>query len=282
MQIEFTKMHGLGNDFIVFETGDRRLGTLPPRQWRALADRHRGIGFDQALVIEPPRSAGTVAYYRIFNADGAEVEQCGNGARCVAELLRDRATNGRLALESPSGPVAAELRSPGIVAVDMGEPDFSARAVAFDTAGEPGPPYHLDVDDARAQFSIVSMGNPHAVIEVADVASAPVGTVGAALESDPRFQRRVNVGFRQILARDHILLRVFERGVGETQACGTGACAAVAAGRRDGLLDERVQVDLPGGRLTISWAGPGQHLWMEGPAEVSFIGHINLQEFPNP
>lgn len=284
MRLEFTKMHGLGNDFIVFETDDRRLGALPAGQWRQLADRHRGIGFDQALVIEPPRRAGTEAYYRIFNADGDEVEQCGNGARCIAELLRlrNRAADGHLSLESPGGLVTAQLRSPGIVAVDMGEPDFSPAAVHFATADEAGPQYHIDAAGMQAQFGIVSMGNPHAVIEVADVASAPVAALGAALEAHPRFVRRVNVGFRQILSRNHIRLRVFERGAGETLACGTGACAAVALGQRDGLLDERVQVDLPGGTLTISWRGPGHHLWMEGPAEVSFTGHINLQELPNP
>ncbi|MGC4029093.1 MAG: diaminopimelate epimerase [Steroidobacteraceae bacterium] len=277
-------MHGLGNDFIVFEADDRRLGALPHQQWRELADRRRGIGFDQALVIEPPRSAGTEAYYRIFNADGSEVEQCGNGARCVAELLRlrHRTANGRVALESAGGLVAAELKSPGIVAVDMGEPDFSPEAVAFDTQGQPGPQYQLVIGDRHTGFSIVSMGNPHAVIDVDDVATAPVGTLGAALESHPRFRHRVNVGFRRIVSRGHIQLRVFERGVGETLACGTGACAAVATGRRAGLLDERVQVDLPGGCLTLSWAGPGRHLWMQGPAEVSFTGYINLQEFPDP
>ena len=278
MRVEFTKMHGLGNDFIVFEAGTAGLPGVSRAPLRALADRHRGIGFDQALVIEPPRRPDTLAYYRIFNADGAEVEQCGNGVRCIAQLLRlhRRATGDRLALESAGGLVRAQLRDDGSVAVDMGEPDFSPEAVGFDTAGAPGPHYELDVGARRASFAIVSMGNPHAVIEVPDVATAPVTTLGAALESHPRFLRRVNVGFRQILSRDHVRLRVFERGVGETQACGTGACAAVAAGVRDGLLGESVQVDLPGGQLTIRWAGRGHSLWLEGPAEVSFTGQFEL------
>ena len=158
----------------------------------------------------------------------------------------------------------------------MGQPDFSPEAVAFNTTGQPGPHYQIDAAGRVTEFAIVSMGNPHAVIEVGDVTTAPVGSLGAALESHPRFTRRVNVGFRQILSRSHVRLRVFERGVGETQACGTGACAAVAAGVRDGLLDARVQVDLPGGTLTITWPGPGHALWLEGPAEVSFIGQADL------
>jgi diaminopimelate epimerase len=278
MQLEFTKMHGLGNDFIVLDAPSTHGAGLTAGQWRQLADRQRGIGFDQALVLEPPRSSDTLAYYRIFNADGGEVEQCGNGVRCLAELLRQRglARNGELTLESPAGRIHAKLGAPGEVAVNMGAPDFTPQAVAFDTAGQAGPLYSIDVQNLRVQFAIASMGNPHAVIEVPDIAAAPVATVGAALESHPRFARRVNVGFRQIRSRQHICLRVFERGVGETQACGTGACAAVATGIRDGLLDAAVQVDLPGGTLTIRWPGPGQPLWLQGPAEVSFTGRVDL------
>lgn len=282
MHLEFTKMHGLGNDFIVLDAPSRDGLPITAGQWRALADRHRGIGFDQALVLEPPRRDGTLAYYRIFNANGGEVEQCGNGVRCLAELLRLRgqARDGRLQLDSPAGLIHAELGQPGIVAVDMGEPAFTPAAVAFDAAGQPGPRYSIDLPRQRVEFAIASMGNPHAVLDVSDVATAPVASVGAALESHPRFMRRVNVGFRQIVARDHIRLRVFERGVGETQACGTGACAAVATGIRDGLLDARVRVDLPGGQLIIRWAGTGQRLWLEGPAEVSFTGSLDLQLAP--
>ncbi len=278
MHLEFTKMHGLGNDFIVLDSPTRDGLPISAAQWRALSDRYRGIGFDQALVLEPPRRNDTLAYYRIFNANGGEVEQCGNGVRCLAELLRQRglARNGQLQLESPAGLIHAELGTPGTVSVDMGEPQFTPESVAFEAQGQAGPRHFIDLPDGRAEFSIASMGNPHAVLDVADVASAPVATWGPALESHPRFTRRVNVGFRQILSRDHIRLRVFERGVGETQACGTGACAAAATGIRAGLLDARVRVDLPGGTLFIRWAGTGQHLWLEGPAEVSFTGRLAL------
>jgi len=271
-------MHALGNDFIVLEPTVARGLSLTAAQWRALADRHRGIGFDQALVLEAPHRSDTLAFYRIYNADGLEVEQCGNGVRCLAELLRRQggARDGQLQLESPAGLIRALWRGPGVVAVDMGEPDFSPAAVAFDAAGQPGPHYSLHVLQQPVSFAIVSMGNPHAVIEVPDVATAAVATVGAALESHPRFTRRVNANFRQILGRGHIKLRVFERGVGETLACGTGACAAVAAGVRDGLLDSRVQVDLPGGSLTVEWQGAGTNLWLEGPAEVSFTGQFEI------
>jgi diaminopimelate epimerase len=278
MRVDFTKMHGLGNDFIVLDRATHDALQITADQWRSLADRHRGIGFDQALVLEPPRTAQAVAAYRIYNADGAEVEQCGNGVRCLAELLRlrGRAANGQLLLDSVAGPIHARLIEPGLVAVDMGEPRFTPEAVAFDAAGQGGPRYHLDVQGQRVEFTIASMGNPHAVIDVADAPTAPVAQLGAALEAHPRFTRRVNVGFRQIYKRDHLRLRVFERGMGETQACGTGACAAVATGVRDGLLDPRVQVDLPGGSLAIRWQGPGSPLWLEGPAAVSFTGQFDL------
>jgi len=280
MRFAFTKMHGLGNDVIVLDAPTRDGPGFSAAQWRALGDRHRGIGFDQAMVLEPARSADALAYYRIFNADGGEVEQCGNGVRCLFELLRQRgkARIGELTLESAAGLIRARLGAPGHVAVDMGEPAFSAASVGFDTAGQVGPQFRIEAAGHTALFAIASMGNPHAVIDVPDVANAPVAVLGAALESHPRFTRRVNVGFRQIIARNHIRLRVFERGVGETQACGTGACAAVATGIRDGLLDAGapVEVDLPGGRLSVSWAGAGHGLWLAGPAEVSFTGSFEL------
>jgi diaminopimelate epimerase len=277
MLFEFTKMHGLGNDVIVLDAPSREL-PLSPAQWRAIGNRRTGIGFDQAMVLEPPRSAGADGYYRIFNADGSEVEQCGNGVRCLAELLRRRgvARDGVIRLESLAGPIEARLGAPGTAAVDMGEPLFTPAAVAFDAAGQPGPKYSIDFPGGRVEFAIASMGNPHAVLDVPDVATAPVTALGAALESHPRFTRRVNVGFRQILARDQIRLRVFERGVGETLACGTGACAAVATGIRAGLLGPAVTVTLPGGQLLARWDGPGTHLWLEGPAEVSFTGRFEL------
>jgi len=278
MQLPFTKMHGLGNDVIVLDAPFGDGSRIPRERWQQLSDRHRGIGFDQAMVLEPPRTGGSLVYYRIFNADGSEVEQCGNGLRCVAELLRQRglATSGHVQMESPAGLVNAELLGPGLVAVDMGQPRFTPEAVAFDPRGEAGPAFHIGLPGGAVTFSIASMGNPHAVIDVPGVADAPVATVGPALESHAQFTRRVNVGFREIVGRDHIRLRVFERGVGETQACGTGACAAVATGISAGLLDSRVRVDLPGGTLVIRWQGTGHHLWMEGPAEVSFTGQFDL------
>jgi diaminopimelate epimerase len=278
MRHDFIKMHGLGNDFVVLDAAARDGLALTREQWRALSDRHRGIGFDQALVLEPPRDDQALAYYRIYNADGQEVEQCGNGVRCLAELLRLRgkARDGQLLLDSPAGHITARLGEPGTVAVDMGEPDFSPQAVAFDAAGQPGPHFSIDLQNRHVEFAIASMGNPHAVIEVPSTVTAPVGTLGAALESHPRFMRKVNVGFRHIRHRSHVDLRVFERGVGETQACGTGACAAVATGIRDRLLDARVQVDLPGGTLFVSWEGAGNRLWLEGPAEVSFTGQFEI------
>ncbi|MET0282090.1 MAG: diaminopimelate epimerase [Steroidobacteraceae bacterium] len=282
MHLEFTKMHGLGNDFIVLDAPARDGLSLSTAQWRQLADRHRGIGFDQALVLEPPRRADAAVYYRIYNANGGEVEQCGNGVRCLAELLRLRgiARNGQVQLESPAGLMHAQLGAPGMVAVDMGEPLFTPAAVAFDAQGEAGPCYTVELPGQPLSFAIASLGNPHAVLDVASVAAAPVATWGPLLESHPRFARRVNVGFREIVNRGHVRLRVFERGVGETQACGTGACAAAATGIRDGRLDTRVQVDLPGGTLIIRWDGAGHHLWMEGPAEVSFTGQFDLAGSP--
>ena len=234
MPFRFTKMHGLGNDFVVFDAEDA--AALPDRAFlRALADRHTGVGFDQALAVLPAQRPGAAAEYRIYNADGGEVEQCGNGARCVAALVAAR--QGRIGeifeLDSPPGPIQARVTADGLVAIAMGIPDFDPAAVAF-SAPEAAPLYDLDLGDQVVSLSAVSMGNPHAVIRVA--------------------------------AGEHIWLRVWERGVGETRACGTGACAAVAVGRHLGWLDETVAVDLPGGRLTIHWPGPGETLWMTGPA----------------
>ena len=277
MRLAFTKMHGVGNDFIVFDaTGP---GDVPSSaELRRLSDRRTGIGFDQALVLEPPRRAGTDVHYRIFNADGSEVEQCGNGARCIARLVATRrhaALDRPLTMDSPGGVVQARLRPDGLVSVAMGVPDFTPASLPF-TAAEPAPTYHLDTDAGPVEFGAVSIGNPHAVIRVREAARAPVDTVGPAVENHPRFPRRVNVGFLEIVAPDHVRLRVFERGVGETRACGTGACAAVAVGRRHGLLDENVRVDLPGGRLDIQWAGPGEPIWMTGPAERAYEGEVKI------
>ncbi|HWL64028.1 MAG TPA: diaminopimelate epimerase [Steroidobacteraceae bacterium] len=278
MRFDFTKMHGAGNDFIVLDAPARDGLALSPAQWRQLSDRRTGIGFDQALVLEPPRSGDTAAFYRIFNADGSEVEQCGNGVRCLADLLRRRGVSrdGVVRLGSPAGLIEARLGEVGRAAVDMGEPAFTPASVDFDTAGQPGPRYFIDLPGGRAEFAIASMGNPHAVLDVPDVATAPVGEVGPVLERHPRFRQRVNVGFRQIIDRGRMKLRVFERGVGETLACGTGACAAVATGILAGLLDAEVKVQLPGGLLVARWNGPGTHLWLEGPAAVSFTGQFEL------
>jgi diaminopimelate epimerase len=280
MRLAFTKMHGLGNDFIVFDAAGP--GELPaPATLRALADRRTGIGFDQALVLEPPRRTATDVYYRIFNADGSEVEQCGNGARCIARLVASRAAErGRtLVLDSPGGLVEARLRADGLVSVAMGVPDFDPRSLPF--AGEAeADSYRLDLPSGPVEFGAVSIGNPHAVIRVRSVRDAPVDTIGPAMENHARFPRRVNVGFLEIVARDHVRLRVFERGAGETQACGTGACAAVAVGRRHGPLAEEVRVDLPGGRLIVQWPGPGEPIWLTGPAETAFEGHVDLTDAP--
>ena len=277
MHIAFTKMHGLGNDFLVFES---RLGAGLPevRQWRQLADRHQGVGFDQALLLEPPRAAGTATYYRIFNADGTEVEQCGNGARCVARYLQlaGRAgEDGRVTMGSPGGLIQAQVLGDGRVAVDLGAPNFDPASLPF-AAMAAESTYSLQVGSEHVEFGAVSMGNPHAVLRVTEIESAPVERLGRALQSDAHFPKAVNVGFMQVLDANHIRLRVYERGVGETLACGTGACAAVAVGRNLGLLASEVEVHVPGGRLGVHWEGPGHSVWLTGPAAVSYTGQVDI------
>lgn len=277
MRIAFTKMHGLGNDFLVFEA--RPGAGLPEaRQWRQLADRRQGVGFDQALLLEPPRSPGTASYYRIFNADGTEVEQCGNGARCVARYLQLAgrvAADGRVAMGSPAGVIQAQVRGDGQVAVDLGEPNFDPAALPF-TASAAESTYSLQLGGEHVEFGAVSIGNPHAVLRVTDIESAPVERLGRALQADAHFPQAVNVGFMQVLDAQHIRLRVHERGVGETLACGTGACAAVAVGRNLGLLASEVEVHVPGGRLGVHWQGPGHSVWLTGPAAVSYTGQVDI------
>jgi len=272
--MRFTKMHGLGNDFIVFDAP--AAGAPEASTFRRLADRFTGIGFDQALMLEPPRRAGTAVFYRIFNADGREVEQCGNGARCIARYLRERdgVRDGELVLDSQGGLVQTRM-SGEQVSVTMGVPDFDPASLPFEASGE-AYVYPLAVGASEVEIGAVSVGNPHAVIRVPAVADAPVARLGPAIENHPRFPKRTNVGFMEVVDRGHIRLRVHERGTGETRACGTGACAAVAVGRRHGLLDENVRVDLPGGRLDIQWQGPGAVIWMTGPAVRAFEGEVTL------
>jgi diaminopimelate epimerase len=278
MRIEFLKMQGLGNDFLVFDapaTPDD--SHLDSRRLRALADRHTGVGFDQALMLERPRDAGSRVFYRIFNSDGTEVEQCGNGARCIAALLYARAPElGRdLVMGSRGGTVHAHVRDDGLVSVNMGVPNFDPRSLPMIATAEAAG-YSLQVDGADVEIGAVSMGNPHAVIQVSDVKTAPVERFGPSIEHHPRFPKRTNVGFMEIAGRGHIRLRVFERGAGETLACGTGACAAVAVGRLRGLLDTEVRVDLPGGSAMVSWAAAGEPIWLTGPATTVFTGSIDI------
>jgi diaminopimelate epimerase len=278
MRIEFLKMQGLGNDFLVFDAPAAAADAhLDSSKLRALADRRTGIGFDQALVLENPRDAASRVFYRVFNSDGTEVEQCGNGARCIAALLYARAPElGRdFAMGSLGGVVRARVADDGMVSVDMGAPDFDPRSLPMDAAAE-APRYSLHVDGADVEIGAVSMGNPHAVMQVADVKTAPLERFGPSIEKHARFPKRTNVGFMQIVDRGHIRLRVYERGVGETLACGTGACAAVAVGRRLGLLDDDVRVDLPGGTARVSWTAAGGHLWLTGPAATVFCGSIDI------
>ncbi len=276
MRIEFVKMQGLGNDFLVFNA-PAAAAPWDADRLRALADRHTGVGFDQALLLEPPRDPASRVFYRIFNADGSEVEQCGNGARCIAALLYARAPElGRdVLMGSMGGTVRARIGDGGRVAVDMGVPNFDPDALPM-LADAEAPTYSLQVEGVNVDIGAVSMGNPHAVLRVPDVKAAPVGRFGPSIEHHPRFPKRANVGFMQVVDRGHILLRVFERGVGETLACGTGACAAVAVGVRHGLLDTEVQVDLPGGTSMVSWPGTGEHLWLTGPATTVFTGTIDI------
>jgi diaminopimelate epimerase len=276
MRINFTKMHGVGNDFIVFDA-PRGMPLPTPGQFRSLADRHTGIGFDQALVLHPARRSDTKIYYQIFNSDGAEVEQCGNGARCIAALLyrQGRAPGGEFVMDSQAGPVRARLLGADLISVEMGVPSFEPAALPFDAADRQER-YALTAGSATVEIGAVSLGNPHAVLQVAAVDLAPVASLGPAIEGHCRFPRRVNVGFMEVVDRAQIRLRVYERGAGETLACGTGACAAVIVGRQRGLLDPQVRVHVRGGELRVDWAGPGEPVWLTGPAQVAFEGHFEL------
>jgi diaminopimelate epimerase len=280
MRIEFLKMQGLGNDFLVFDAPTDSESIIDADTLRALADRHTGVGFDQALMLERPRSGDSRVFYRIFNSDGSEVEQCGNGARCIAALMYARSPDlGReVSMGSPGGTVRARVREDGLVAVNMGVPNFDPRALPMRAAHEQLS-YALTIDGAHLEVGAVSMGNPHAVLRVPDVGSAPVAQWGPRLESDAHFPNRANIGFMQVKDRGRIALRVYERGAGETLACGTGACAAVVIGRRWGLLDAEVRVELPGGAAIVSWSGADQPVWLTGPATTVFTGSIDLTRF---
>ncbi|MBP6058529.1 MAG: diaminopimelate epimerase [Nitrosomonas sp.] len=275
MKLKFTKMHGLGNDFVVLD-GINQSISLNQQQMRLLADRHFGIGCDQILLVE--QASGQADFrYRIFNADGGEVEQCGNGARCFVRYVHDHGLTRKneIRIETLGGVISPKLEINGNITVDMGKPIFEPEKIPF-VAEKDALTYSLEIQDTPVKISALSMGNPHAVRVVADIDSAPVATEGALIETHPRFPKRVNVGYMQIIDRNRIKLRVFERGAGETLACGTGACAAVVAGIRLDLLAHQVTVSTRGGELKIHWDGPDEPVWMTGPAVTVFEGEINL------
>ena len=274
--MRFTKMHGLGNDFMVVDAISQPF-RLRPEMIRELADRNFGIGFDQLLVVEPPGLPDVDFRYRIFNSDGSEVEQCGNGARCFARFVRDqRLTNKRvIRVQTAKGVIELRVGRDGLVMVNMGVPELNPPAIPF-AADRRKAVYTVEVDGQTVELSAVSMGNPHGVLLVDDVDTAAVETLGPKLEAHPRFPARANIGFLQVIDRGHARLRVFERGSGETLACGSGACAAVVAGCLRGLLDARVEIELRGGRLVIEWQGEGTPVMMEGPAATVFEGQLRL------
>ena len=276
MRLRFTKMHGAGNDFVVVDATKAPLG-LDAAGIRRLADRHLGIGFDQMLVVEPARNRDTDFYYRIFNADGGEVSQCGNGARCFVRYVHDKglSASNAIRVETRSGVIEPRLESDGRVTVNMGLPVFEPDRIPF-VAERLASTYELEVDGRKVEICAVSMGNPHAVQFVADADGAPVASEGPLIERHVRFPERVNAGYMQIVDRRHIKLRVFERGAGETLSCGTGACAAVVAGITRGLLDSPVKVDTRGGVLEIAWMGAAQPVLMTGPAQSVFEGEIEV------
>ena len=269
-------MHGLGNDFVVLDALAHPI-SLSPEQLRRMADRHFGVGCDQILLVELPRLADTDFHYRIFNADGGEVEQCGNGARCFARYVRDHrlSTKREIRVGTRSGVIVPRLEADGQVTVNMGVPDFEPARIPFAAAAR-ALTYDLEAGGRRVEISALSMGNPHAVQIVADIERAPVAEEGPLIEHHASFPQRVNVGYLQVVSRRRILLRVHERGAGETLSCGTGACAAVVAGITRGLLDREVTVTTRGGDLGISWAGDGRPVMMTGPAVAVFEGEIEI------
>ena len=276
MRLKFTKMEGLGNDFVVLDATGSPIA-LSREQLRRIADRHFGIGCDQILQVEKPRARDTDFYYRIFNSDGGEVEQCGNGARCFVRFVRDQGLTDKTEIRvgTLSGVIVPTLESDGRITVDMGVPEFAPQRIPFQ-AERRALTYQLDVGGHALEISALSMGNPHAVQIVANVERAPVLTEGPAIEVHARFPQRVNAGYMQVIDRSHIKLRVYERGAGETLACGTGACAATVAGIQRGFLDPCVAVTTRGGDLSILWEGEGKPVLMTGPAVTVFAGEIKL------
>ena len=274
--LNFTKMHGLGNDFVVVDAINQTVN-LTTEQLRFMADRHFGIGFDQLLLVEKPISANADFKYRIFNADGSEVAQCGNGARCFARFVHEKHLfdGDDIVVDTDAGQLVLTLAGGDRVTVNMGVPKFAPAEIPL-IADREELRYSTEINGSSVEFGAVSMGNPHAVILVENVGQAPVAELGFILESHALFPERANIGFMQVLTRDHIKLRVYERGAAETLACGSGACAAVAVGIVQGLLDNHVTVDLPGGRLEIGWEGRGEPVYMTGPATTVFEGTINL------
>ena len=276
MLLRFTKMHGLGNDFMVLDLVSQH-AHIQPKHAKQWGDRHTGIGFDQLLIVEAPNNPEVDFRYRIFNADGSEVEQCGNGARCFARFVLDKRLTAkkRIRVETKSGIIELDVQNDGQISVDMGPPRFIPAEIPF-VADEQALSYPLEVDGQVHSIAAVSMGNPHAVLRVDDVRTAPVHELGPKIENHPRFPQRVNAGFLQVIDRHRANLRVWERGAGETQACGTGACAAAVAAISQGWMDSPVSLDLPGGRLHIEWAGPGKPVLMTGPAVRVYEGQVRL------
>ena len=274
--MQFSKMHGLGNDFMVVDAVTQNV-FFSPELIRRLADRHLGVGFDQLLVVEPPYDPDLDFHYRIFNADGSEVSQCGNGARCFARFVRLKGlTNKRdIRVSTANGRMVLSVTEDDLVRVNMGEPNFEPSQVPF-RANKAEKTYIMRAAEQTVLCGVVSMGNPHCVIQVDDVDTAAVETLGPVMESHERFPERANIGFMQVVGRSHIRLRVYERGAGETQACGTGACAAAVAAISQGWMNSPVTLDLPGGRLTIEWEGPGHSVIMTGPAMRVYEGQVRL------
>ncbi len=276
MQLSFRKMHGAGNDFLVIDQRNGAQDTPAAELIQQLADRRTGVGFDQLMWIGPPRDADSVAFYRVFNADGSEVEQCGNGVRCVAWIIaQDSGQSSEFTLGSPAGPVPVRILGENSVSVSMGQPEFEPANIPF-LADSRARVYSLEAGGETVSVSALSMGNPHCVLQVDEVTVADVTTLGPLIETHERFPSRTNVGFMAIRNRGQIDLRVHERGVGETMACGTGACAAVVAGRILDKLDEDVKVSLPGGQLMVSWPGDSASVWLSGNAELTYEGTLDI------